>query len=230
MTTGFIILRHVNNEKTNLYWNHSYSCVRKFYPEAPVMIIDDNSNYMFVNATHTLYKTTTINSEFPRRGEFLPYYYFLKHKPFDVAVIIHDSVFINSHIDLSVKQFRPLWIFEHLWDQVVDETNMITAFNDCTLTQLHQNKQAWKGCFGGMSIITHKYLCEIDAKYDISKLIPLIVSRYNRCSFERVIACLMNSCEPSLFGIIHTYMPWDVPYEHRERFANLPVIKVWTGR
>ena len=28
---GFILLRHVNSEKTNLYWQESYRCIRKFY-------------------------------------------------------------------------------------------------------------------------------------------------------------------------------------------------------
>jgi len=230
MATGFIILRHVNNEKTNLYWNHCYDCVRKFYPEAPIMIIDDNSNYQYITVSRPLYKTMTINTEFPKRGEFLPYYYFLKYKPFDIAVIIHDSVFINSKLDLSVKKFRPLWEFHHKWDQVTDETEMINVFCDIELCSLHQNKNAWKGCFGGMAIVTHDYLCEINAKYDISKLIPMITSRCNRCSFERVIACLMISGEPSLLGIIHDYMPWDVSFEQRDYFMNLPIIKVWTGR
>ena len=228
---GFIILRHVNSEKTNLYWNHSYDCVRKFYPEAPIMIIDDNSNYEFINSTKSLYKTIVVNSEFKGRGELLPYYYFLYLKPFKTAVIIHDSVFINASIDFSVNKFRPLWDFnDHRWDQIEDETRLIKVFCDNNLNELHKNKNAWNGCFGGMAIITHEYLCEMNEKYDISKLIPLISTRYNRCSFERVIACLLKTGEPSLLGIIHNYMPWDITYEQIAKFAYLPIIKVWTGR
>ena len=44
MSIGFIILRHVNNEVTNQYWLHCYECIRKYYPENKIMIIDDNSN------------------------------------------------------------------------------------------------------------------------------------------------------------------------------------------
>ena len=43
MTLGFIILRHIKDDKTNEYWKFSYDCVRRFYPETPIMIIDDNS-------------------------------------------------------------------------------------------------------------------------------------------------------------------------------------------
>jgi hypothetical protein len=230
METGFIILRHVNSEKTDKYWKHSYDCVRQFYPESPILIIDDNSEYMFIDVNKDLYLTTIVNSEFPRRGEFLPYYYFLKLKPFDIAVIIHDSVFINSHLNLSVNKFRSLWEFEHQWDQIKDETQMINIFNDPNLSEFHRNKKAWKGCFGAMSIITHEHLTNVNKKYDIKLLIPLIETRYNRCSFERVIACLMNAQEPSLLGNIHKYITWGVPFEYKDDFKALPVIKVWTGR
>ena len=40
MTIGFIILRHVNSKSTDRYWKRSYDCVRKFYPENEIVIID----------------------------------------------------------------------------------------------------------------------------------------------------------------------------------------------
>jgi hypothetical protein len=107
---GFIMLRHVNNELTNNYWNHCYECIRKYYPENLILIIDDNSNYDYIREKHNLYKTTIINSEYPRRGELLPYYYYLHNKLFDTAVIIHDSVFINQYIDMSVSLYRREYI------------------------------------------------------------------------------------------------------------------------
>ena len=227
---GFIILRHVSDSKTNEYWKHSYDCVRRFYPKAPILIIDDNSVQEFVDTAKVLQNTTIQQSEFPGRGEFLPYYYFLKLKPFDIAIILHDSVFINQRVNFSVSKFCPLWDFEHTWDQTEDESRLINVFEDAALTSFHKNKDAWKGCFGGMAIITHEHLSQVNAKHDICKLIPLILTRYNRCSFERVIACLLDAGEPSLLGKIHDYMPWGVPIEYKDHFAHLPVIKVWTGR
>jgi hypothetical protein len=227
---GFIILRHVKDSKTNDYWKHSYDCVRRFYPKAPIMIIDDNSIQEHVDTAKVLENTTIQQSEFPGRGEFLPYYYFLKLKPFDIAIILHDSVFINARINFSVSKFCALWDFEHTWDQIEDESRLIQVFEDEALTSFHKNKDAWKGCFGGMSIITHEHLSQVNAKHDIGKLIPLILTRYNRCSFERVIACLLQAGEPSVFGKIHDYMPWGAPIEYKDHFAHLPIIKVWTGR
>jgi hypothetical protein len=229
--TGFIILRHVRDELTNLYWNRCYDCIRKFYPENFIMIIDDNSNYKFIKE-RILYKTTVINSEYPGRGELLPYYYYLHNKLFDNAIILHDAVFINSYIDLNVDKYKILWEFEHGCDQVEDETKMIKIFNDKNLLKFYKNKRLWKGCFGCMSIINHDFLTEINKKFDISKLLSYVLNRYNRCSFERVIGCLLQfyGRKEALLGDIHKYCKWGITYDEIENYKNLPVIKVWTGR
>lgn len=235
-TIGFIILRHVNNDSTNKYWIRCYHSIRKYYPENNILIIDDNSDYSFITEAE-LYNTTIINSEYHKRGEILPYYYYLQNKLFDIAVIIHDSVFINKYIDFSVEKYKLIWDFTHDWDQIEDETKMIHLFNDVALTKFYENKQLWKGCFGGMSIITHDYLTFVNSNYDISKLLDCITCRYNRCSFERVIAVLLQSCllqkdgiQESLLGNIHQYGIWEITIVDIDKIEHLPIIKVWTGR
>jgi hypothetical protein len=232
INTGFIILRHVNNLRTNNYWNHCYNCIRKYYPEHPILIIDDNSNYEYISE-QPLYKTHIIKSEYPGRGELLPYYYYLHNKLFDTAVIIHDSVFVNKYIDLNVNKYKIIWDFEHDWDQIEDETKMIKLFNDSELLNFYEDKELWKGCFGCMSIIKHDYLKYINNKYDISKLLNCVLTRYNRQSFERVIACLLqkNEKEESLLGNLHKYSAWgSITYEEKDNYKHLPLIKVWTCR
>ena len=228
---GFIILRHVNNEETNKYWINCVDNIRQYYPENNILIIDDNSDYNFIT-NKELYKTTIINSEYSKRGELLPYYYYLHNKLFDVAIIIHDSVFINKYIDRTVDKYRFLWEFEHDWDQIEDETRMINIFNDLELNEFYKNKKLWKGCFGGMSIIKHDYLLHINNKYDISKLLDLVLTRYNRCSFERVIACLLQkeATQETLLGNIHKYCIWGIRFNQIHYFKHLPIIKFWTGR
>jgi len=188
---GFIILRHVNSEITNQYWIYCYECIRKFYPENLILIIDDNSDYKYIS-NHTLYKCTIINSEYHGRGELLPYYYYYHNKLFETAVIIHDSVFINRYIDLNTEKYKMIWYFEHDWDQYEDEEKMIKLFNNTELYDYYKNKEFWKGCFGGMSIITFEYLETIYKKYDLSLLLDHVLNRYNRCSFERVIGCILQ--------------------------------------
>jgi hypothetical protein len=230
---GFIVLRHVNDETTNQYWIHCYNCIRKYYPENEILIIDDNSNYDFVsNNELELYKTTIILSEYRGRGELLPYYYYLQYKLFDTAVIIHDSVFINKCLDTNVEKYKFLWEFEHHWDQIEDETKMIKLFNDSELLAFYENKDLWKGCFGCMTIITHDYLTYINNKCDISKLLDHVLTRNNRCSFERVLACLLqvNNKKETLLGNIHEYCQWGINFYEKNNYSHLPVIKIWSGR
>jgi len=231
MRIGFIMLRHVNSEVTNKYWIHCYDCIRTFYPENIIVIIDDNSKQEYITEKE-LYKTAIVKSEYPGRGELLPYYYYAQYKWFDYAVILHDSVFINYPIHFNVKKYKLLWEFEHHWDQIEDETNMVNQFNDPDLMAFYENKSLWKGCFGCMSVITHDYLAEVNQSYPLSKLLPLVTTRFNRCSFERVIACLLqkNEGKETLLGNIHEYCPWGIHFDQKNLFSHLPLIKVWTGR
>jgi len=228
---GFIILRHVNEERIDKYWNHCYDCVRKYYPETPILIIDDNSKEEYVTVRR-LYKTTIIKSEYPKRGELLPYYYYLQNKLFETAVIIHDSVFINERIDFGVEDYKMLWEFEHDWDQTENEIEIIKLWEDKELLEFYKNKELWKGCFGGMSVITHKYLVSVNEKYNIMLLLDVIMTRFDRMSFERIIAVLFQKEKKraSLLGNILSYCEWGIKFDDKEISNHLPIIKVWTGR
>jgi hypothetical protein len=237
-TIGFIILRCVVCALTNRYWNHSYDCIRKFYPENHILIIDDCSDKSFLN-TRILHNTTVINSTYPKRGELLPYYYFLHNKLFDIAVILHDSAFINKYIDFRIYgEYRKLWDFEHKWDQDEDEKTMLNVFKDKELIHIHSDKNKWAGVFGGMALISHEYLESVYRKYDISLLLDVVLSRYNRCSFERVIGVLLlqkTSVQTSVFGDIHKYFSINgkfqrATFDDKEKYNHLSIIKIWTGR
>lgn len=228
---GFFILRHVNKKETDKYWQLCYDSIRKFYPENKIIIIDDNSNYDYVTK-RDLYKTKIIQSEFPGRGEILPYYYYLKNYIFESALILHDSTCIQKKLDLSVDKYKILWEFEHKWDQVEDETRMIDILNDVNLKKFHENKDLWKGCFGGMTIITYKFLKSIDNKYNLSKLLNVVKNRHNRKSFERVFACMLqiNHKKEVLFCDIHKYCSFGLKLKDRHKYKNLPIFKFWSGR
>ena len=230
-TIGFIILRHVNSEKTNLYWQLCYDSIRKFYPENDIIIIDDNSNYAYIT-NKELYKVKIIPSEYPGRGELLPYYYYLSNKLFDIAFIIHDSVFIQKHLDLHVDKYKITWDFDHTFDQIEDEKRMIKLFKDDDLLKFYQNQSLWVGCFGGMTTITHNFLTQVNDKYDLKLLLNIILTRQDRMCFERVIGCLLQVEAPQTtrFGDIHKYIPWGITYDDRHRFPEHPLLKIWSGR
>lgn len=231
---GFIILRHVRDETTNEYWIKCYHSIRKYYPDNLIVIIDDNSNYAFIT-DEPVNNVHIVQSEYPGRGELLPYYYFAtREKWFDIACILHDSVFINQYIpDIDkVVSYKMFWEFQHDWDQIEDETRMIHIFQNDRLTKFYEDKTRWTGCFGGMAVIHYDYMKYINKTYSIEKLLDFVKTRYNRSSFERVIACLMqlNVRTEPLFGNIHKYCPWELRIDQIDDYSHLPIIKVWTGR
>ena len=122
MTFGFIILRHVNSEKTNEYWNQSVKLIKTFYPNNQIVIIDDNSNLEYLKSDREYSDLIVIDSEYPRRGELLPFIYFLKYKWFDNAIIIHDGVFIHKRIPFEHFNFPVLPLWHHPGDK--DEDNI----------------------------------------------------------------------------------------------------------
>jgi UDP-glucose 4-epimerase len=233
---GFIILRHVNNEQTNLYWQKCYISIRKFYPEQKIVIIDDNSDKNFLKSNIELINTTIIESEYPKRGELLPYYYYLKYNFFDMAIIIHDSTIINSMLDLNIENYAMLWDIDHLYDDVNNEMRLLKLFNNENLINFYLNKKQWKGCFGGMSVIKYNFLEHINSRFNLSILLKHVNTRSDRSALERVLACLfqLDNRYSCLICCINTYPgAFELKYEHLHHInpSNMgPVIKYWTGR
>lgn len=273
MTLGFIVLRHVTSLDTDRYWKLCYERIRQYYPENEIIIIDDNSNYVYVDtAVETLlYKTTVIRSLWAGRGELLPYFYYVNYGWFDNAVILHDSVFINKPIDFlkSLKNggglgYIFLWEFEVKQDKLFmehhhDEVRLIRRFGSSALDvdgvlDFHTRKDEWKGCFGAMSVVQLEYLKKVNKIFRLSNLLDGIAGRFNRMSFERIIACLFQYYDKSakgaeagapaaaaggdaadgekksIFGNIFKYCKWGIGFEEAIMSNELPLVKVWTGR
>jgi hypothetical protein len=251
---GFILTRHVNSEKTNRYWNHSVQLLRRLYPNKQIIIIDDNSNEDFVKADFNYNNTTIIQSEFPGRGEILPYYYFLKNKYFENAVILHDSVFFHKRVRfelLNGEKVVPLWYFNpdkennaRLLEITDSLKNSLDIYNKLSINDnyLGMPHLKWAGCFGCQSYINHDFLLQLENKYSISNLVNIVQNRADRCCLERVMGCLFFTENPnlmkrkSLLGNIMTYQKWS-GYSYEKYILNLkkgiipkPVVKVWTGR
>jgi len=260
MTYGFILTRHVNSDITNRYWNECVRCIRRLYPFRKIVIIDDNSNQEFVKSDFPYTNVEVIQSEFPKRGELLPYYYFYKRHFFDNAVIIHDSVFIENRIFFENLEHNkilvlPLWHFEENRTENVDNTvrlanvlhnkrHLLEALrggNNNSVLAL--NSTTWHGCFGGQSFINWKFLDYLRNKYHLFNLLSVVQCRTDRCGLERILGILFCMEYPlliktkSLLGSIQNrIMRWGYTYEEHCRNMRkykktlVPVVKVWTGR
>ena len=238
---GFIMIRHVNSLETNKYWIESYNCIRKFYFNK-IIIIDDNSNkeYLNENDHNNLINCCIINSEYPKRGEILAYYYLIKYNLFDKAVILHDSTFINKNIDFfKYDKVKFLWHFTHNWDTPEDEIKLLKKIkNNKELFKLYQLKNKWMGCFGLQTVIEYSFLKNIVSKYNLFDILNYIDTRPKRMNLERILGLIFTYenpdliQQPSIYGIIHHYIHWGYSYNKylNESIPDLDIIKVWTGR
>jgi hypothetical protein len=240
---GFIILRSVTTESTGKYWINSYNCIRKYYTNK-IIIIDDNSNYDFIDNNIELVNCNVVKSEFIGRGEILAYYYLYKYKFFKKTVIIHDSVFINKYIDFSkCINIKFMWYFTHHWDNELGEIEMINKIeNNENINKLYHKKNKWFGCFGLQSIIDLDFLEKMEMKYNIFNLLEYIKTREIRMDFERIfgLLCFQENKnlinDISMYGIIHHYIHWGYTYDSyindikTNKLDHLDIVKVWTGR
>jgi len=253
---GFILTRHVNCEKTNKYWNQAVKLIRIHYPLKEIIIIDDNSNYDFVKAEFDYKNITIIQSEFPKRGELLPYYYYLKHKWFKGAVIIHDSLFIHRRIPFETFAMPvvPLWHHNYDKENVPNIIRIISSLSNNNILFKKINKQSevlsnvglpndkFNLCFGGQCYIKLHFLEGLQQKYNVLNLINVIHNRTDRCSLERVLGLLFHQEYPqlkivkSLFGDIKKfpkaffYTYDDYNSDFNKKIFIRPFVKVWTGR
>jgi hypothetical protein len=241
MTLGFIIIRHVSSKISDYYWKECYTCIRRFYNH-PILIVDDSSHSSFLNENIHLTNCTVIyDKEHKGVGELLAYYYFHLLKPFDTAIILHDSMFIQSAISFDLQEpARLLWTIPHYFDYdiITPIHSLILALPESdSLLQLYEDKTKWNGTFGVTMVVKWKSLDEINKRYQLfERLFPKIVTRDIRSAVERVLSLLFSHhfSMPlsSYYGIIHHYIKWGITYTEylTNDYGSYPIMKVWTGR
>lgn len=244
MSFGFIILRHVNNRKSDLFWKECYRCIRKFYDQ-PIIIIDDSSKKEYLNEDIILTNTTIIyDITHKGAGEVLPYYYFHKLKPFEQAVILHDTIFIQSEIDFELGVYdniKMMWTFPHNYDDEIFHIiqKIIEPLDKSTeLIDLYHRKHNWLGCFGVMSVIKWDFIDKINLNHKLfDNIFGTVKDRLHRCAFERVFALLVyfnnyTYDTKNMLGHIYDYCQWGLTFDDylNENISHLPIAKIWVGR
>jgi len=261
MTFGFIITRHVNSEMTNKYWNRCIQCIRYLYhyDKYKIVVIDDNSDQNFIKSEFDYKNVEYVQSEFPKRGELLPYYYFYKNHYFDNAVIIHDSVFLHKKVNFNRIKIPvlPLWHFDFgkeenfnnslriascLTNNYLVKKRLLNQEDYTVLLHKFVNNTEWNGCFGVQCYINYNFLCKIKEKYNLFNMLNTITCRSDRCCLERIMGVIFNlECSDlikvnSLLGVITKSVEWGYSYEEyvndivKNKKPKYPIVKVWTGR
>jgi hypothetical protein len=240
---GFIVLFHANDEKSSNYWKICLASLRRFYPKSHVMLINDNSNPRFFDKSELLKRlderTVYVESEFPGSGELLPLYYFHKLRPpFEYAVILHDSVFVQKFVDFPREEIMFLWDFDPV---ICDCKNEIyaqidrLAHRDVLLKQ-YERKKDWRGCFGCMCVIKWSFLDSMVRMFDFFNVIPACKKRIQRSALERVfaLACFMalgRRRVPVMVSSIHDCFDFgEINFGNFEKFGDVALLKLWSGR
>lgn len=251
MTVGFIMLRHVNNHATDLYWKQCYRSIRKWYPDVPIMIVDDNSHRDFLHEDLIMTRCTVIyDYGHGGRAELLPYYYFHRMKPFDTAVVVHDSIILQSHlrelddVQAYVPDCKWLWSIPHTFDYTIarEMDELLEGFpEEVALNGLRLRAEEWDGVFGVMSIMQWTFLDQLQSRYQLfDHWLPKLKNREYRCALERVFGLLCDhhrgTKKTACYGNIMDYIRWGVSfidylYDGQYRDAGrYPLMKIWSGR
>jgi hypothetical protein len=248
---AFVMIRHVTSKITDWYWKESYTSIRAFYPTAPILIVDDSSNPLYLREDIVMTHCTVVyDTEHKGCAELLPYYYFHRLRPAQRAVILHDSVFLHQPLELSWSgetgiQF--LWSIPHQYDDSIQGEihTLIDALpeheKEHIRSMYHHTKLDWTGAFGVMSVIDGKWLDEVAKRFGfMERWMPLLTTREYRCAMERVFGVMAYYHQPlrvqsSMFGMIQSSIPWGTTFveymNQYETFFNAhPVMKVWSGR
>ena len=163
-----------------------------------------------------------------------------------IAFFFHKRIAFEKLYGINVL---PLWFF-HSDKENVDNTKRIVrhlknnfSIDDKiskNLNILGMNNDKWYGCFGVQSYINLTFLQNIENKYGITKLIPSVTCRSDRCCLERIFGVIFSLeskslNRKSLFGNIMEYQKWGYSYDdymNDLKNGHIPksTVKIWTGR
>ena len=242
---GFIVTRCVRDERHNHLYKECYDAIRKFHPDLKIVIIDDNSNKQILKE-HNMKNVEIIQSDYPARGEYLPYWYLLHRKMFKKAIIIQDSMILNTRVEYEkVNDYK--FLYEFTSDRVNSDEVNILIDNSKKPKKLHAlyNSNNWVGCFGATMVITSEFLEKVEDTIGITRWVPLIDSRSMRMGLERCIAlaCIYtkgSNTDHSLFGSLYdtqiindpelsTKHTIEIYLADKTRIKD-SIIKIWNGR
>jgi hypothetical protein len=210
---GFIITRHVNTKESNDVWITCVRQIRKYYPDYPIVILDDNSNKEFlVVPDDSILKNiivVDVDPEHNKSAELLPYYYNYKYKWFRKMIFIQDSIFINSFYDFT-KVEKVKFIGYNPTEDFREKIPFLLSFldNNKELNEYFETYK-WKLCWGVMSVMDYSFLKYINEKYNLQILLKHVKNRDLRITCERVwgIICCYEvpalETEPSIYGFAY---------------------------
>lgn len=244
---GFIVARCIKKKEHNILFKECYNAIRKYHPTVKIVFIDDNSDKSLLEE-YPMTNVEIIPSEYIGAGEYLPYYYLLSRKLFKKAVLMQDSMMLNSAMPFDTVDKYKFLLYYNAVEAGSDPTPLLEVTKiPKELKSLHKSF-SWSGCFGGSMIVTYDFLKEVEDKVGILCWKNLINTRDIRVKFETAIAlaciCVNHDVPPASNTVAgHLYQlqimrkynmigkNFDIPTYLQDR-ANIQdkIIKVFNGR
>lgn len=184
---GFIVPRCVKKPQHNVLFKECYNAIRKYHPTVKIVFIDDNSDKAVLE-DYPMTNVEVIASEYPGAGEYLPFYYLLKRKLFKKAVLMQDSMILNTEIPFEMTDPYKFLFYYNAHESGSDPTPLLEKTKiPNELLALHTDGK-WKGCWGSSMIITYDFLKKIEDKIGILEWKDMINNREMRIKLESAIA------------------------------------------
>lgn len=189
---GFIIVRHVENEFQDRYWKECYTSIRKFHTDKKIVIIDNNSDYKFIDSTFKMINCEVINSEIPESRFFAPFYYLLTNKfDFEIGIILHDGIIFTDYMRFDdINESKFLWHFSTKQEQN-NILRLISKLENSNLLLNTYKNNDWVGSLGGMGVFNISFLKTLEKIYKITNLKTEIISNVDAMDWERLIGVIM---------------------------------------
>lgn len=195
---GFIVPRCVKKQQHNVLFKECYDAIRKYHPTVKIVFIDDNSDKSVLE-DYPMTNVEVIASEYPGAGEYLPYYYLLTRKLFKKAVLMQDSMILNTEIPFDMTDPYKFLFYYNAHEAGSDPTPLLEKTKQSDeLTTLYKGGN-WKGCWGSSMVVTYDFLKKIEDRIGILSWKDLINNRDMRIKLESAIAlaCIyLNSDRP----------------------------------
>ena len=252
---GFIITRHVNTLESNKVWIQCVKQIRKYYPDYPIVILDDNSDREFINVDEQDDFMDNVHVHFVepehyKSAELLPYYYNYVNKWFETMIFIQDSIFINTYYDFTTVD-KVKFIAHQTHNFENDDANpnytlqVIKKLDNYELLEYYRSKKFNKACWGMMSVIHYSLLKHIVEKYNLKILLYEVKTRDLRMACEAVLGQIFSKevpqleTDPSIFGAQElTIHEMAVKYDYDafksgvmpDSFPDQPIFKISLNR
>ena len=185
---GFVIGRHISDASHTELCFRAYTSIRAFYPDNRILIVDDGSKLPDEHAYDE--NTTVVDAAARGAGEFGLYATYHAARPFDRAVLMHDSMVLKRRLDLPEVPILYLWHFP-FWESLDVYASDIETFlgklkNNDELSQTYASRR-WLGVFGCAATVTWDCLDRVQHHYRLFDLLPEVTTRQKRCVMERVL-------------------------------------------